>query len=144
MVFGKFLAAFGFVLIMLGLTSVYPIVLILTGNPDLGTITASYIGTLLLSSCYIALGITFSAMTENQIVAGALTFASSLFFWLVSWATQSAGPVWEGILGYLSLITHFNNFSQGLIDTSNVIYYFSFAGFCLFVCHRILDSYRWR
>jgi ABC-2 type transport system permease protein len=83
-------------------------------------------------------------MTENQIVAGALTFAAGLFFWLISWASQTAGPVWSELLTYLSLIGHYTNFGQGLIDTSDVIFYFSFIGLGLFLTHRVLDSYRWR
>ena len=143
-ILGKFLSSFLLVSVMLGLTIVYPIVLFATGNPDGGPIITSYVGTLLLASCYLALGILFSAMTENQIVAGALTFAAGLFFWLVSWATQSAGPVWSELLTYLSLISHYNNFAQGLLNSADVVFYLSFIGIGLFLTHRVLDSYRWR
>ena len=143
-ILGKFISSFLLVLVMVGLTLVYPVVLWLTGNPDLGVVVTSVMGTLLLTSCYLSLGILFSAMTENQIVAGALTFASGLFFWLISWATQSAGPVLGDFLAYLSLIAHYNNFSQGLIHSSDVIFYFSFIGLGLFFTHQVLDSYRWR
>jgi ABC-2 type transport system permease protein len=143
-ILGKFLSSFLLVFIMLAGTLVYPIVLFLTGNPDLGPIVTSYIGTLLLASCYLSLGVLFSAVTENQIVAGALTFAAGLFFWLISWATQAAGPVWSDILMYLSLINHYNNFGQGLINTTDVLFYFSFIGIGLFLTHRVLDSFRWR
>jgi ABC-2 type transport system permease protein len=129
---------------MLFLTLVYPIVLFATGNPEWGPIFTSYVGTLLLSSCYLSLGILFSSLTENQIVAGALTFAAGLFFWLVNWATQTAGPVWGEILTYLSLISHYNNFGQGLLNSSDVFYYLSFIGVGLFLTHRVLDSFRWR
>jgi ABC-2 type transport system permease protein len=143
-ILGKFLSSFLLVAIMLGLTIVYPITLFLTGNPDLGPIVTSYLGTLLLAGCYLSLGVLFSSVTENQIVAGALTFAAGLFFWLISWAQQAAGPVWSDILQYLSLIQHYNNFSQGMIDSSDVIFYFSFIGVGLFLTHRVLDSFRWR
>jgi ABC-2 type transport system permease protein len=143
-VLGKFLSSFLLVAVMLTMTLVYPIVLMLTGNPDKGPIIASYIGTLLLASCYLSLGVLFSSVTENQIVAGALTFAAGLFFWLVSWASQAAGPVWSDVLTYLSLITHYNNFSQGLINSSDVLFYCSFIGIGLFLTHRVLDSFRWR
>lgn len=144
MVLGKFLSALLLVTVMLALTLVYPILLFIFANPDLGPICTSYLGTLLLCSCYLSLGTLFSSMTENQIVAGALTFAGGLFFWLVSWASQSAGPVWSDVVGYLSLIQHYNNFSQGIINTSDVIFYLSFSGIALFLSHRVLDSYRWR
>jgi ABC-2 type transport system permease protein len=143
-ILGKFFSSFLLVLVMLLLTLVYPVVLILAGNPDLGPIVTSYIGTLLLASCYLSLGLFFSSLTENQIVAGALTFASGLFFWLISWATQAAGPVWSDVLSYLSLINHYNNFSQGVINTSDVLFYLSFIGIGLFLTHRTLDSFRWR
>ncbi len=143
-VLGKFLSSLLLISIMLGITIVYPIILFVGGNPDLGPIVTSYIGTLLLASCYLSLGIFFSSLTENQIVAGSLTFASALFFWLVNWASQASGPTWGEVLNYLSLISHFNNFSQGLLNSSDVIYYLSFIGLGLFLTHRVLDSYRWR
>jgi ABC-2 type transport system permease protein len=143
-ILGKFFSSFLLISIMLVFTLVYPAVLFATGNPDIGPLVTSYVGTLLLASCYLSLGILFSAMTENQIVAGALTFAAGLFFWLISWASQTAGPVWSELLTYLSLIGHYTNFGQGLIDTSDVIFYFSFIGLGLFLTHRVLDSYRWR
>jgi ABC-2 type transport system permease protein len=141
---GKFFSAYFLVKSMLAATLIYPVILFITGNPDPGVIFTSYVGTLLLASCYLATGVFFSAMTENQIVAGALTFAAALFFWLVNWASMSAGPVWSDFLDYLSLIQHFNNFAQGLISTSDVIFYGSFVGLGLFFTHRVLDSYRWR
>ncbi len=143
-ILGKYLSSYLLVIVMLLLTSVYPITLLLTGNPDPGPILTSYIGVLLLAGCYLSLGTLFSAVTENQIVAGALTFAAGLFFWLISWATQAAGPPLSDILQYLSLISHFNNFSQGLLNSSDVIFYASFIGIGLFLTHRVLDSFRWR
>jgi ABC-2 type transport system permease protein len=143
-ILGKFFSSLLLVIVMLAFTLVYPIVLFATGNPELGPIVTSYIGTLLLSGCYLSLGILFSSLTENQIVAGALTFAAGLFFWLVSWATQAAGPVWSDVLMYLSLISHYNNFSQGLLNSSDVLFYLSFIGIGLFLTHRVLDSFRWR
>lgn len=143
-IIGKFMSSYFLVAVMLFLTGVYPIVLFYTGNPDAGPILASYLGTLLLCGCYLSIGLLFSSMTENQIVAGAFTFATGLFFWLVSWATQTAGPVLGEILNYLSLIGHFNNFAQGIINTADVIYYISFMGIGIFLTHRVLDSFRWR
>ena len=143
-VLGKFLSSLLLVLVMFACTIVYPIVLFMTGNPDFGPIVSSYLGTVLLASCYLSLGLLFSAMTENQIVAGALTFAAGLFFWLISWASQVSGPVWGEVLNYLSLVNHYNNFGRGLISTSDVFYYLSFIGLGLFFTHRVLDSFRWR
>ncbi len=143
-ILGKFLSGFGLLVVMLSVTLAYPIILAITGNPDWGPIATSYIGMLFLGSCYLAIGTLCSAMTENQIVAGALTFAAGLFFWLISWASQSAGPVWSEVFTYLSLISHYNNFGQGIVSSTDVIFYVSFIGLGLFLTHRVLDSFRWR
>jgi ABC-2 type transport system permease protein len=143
-IIGKFLSSLLLIAVMLGLTLAYPITLFATGNPDLGPIFTNYLGTLFLSACYVSLGILFSAMTENQIVAGSLTLGAGLFFWLISWASQLVGPVWSELLTYLSLIGHFGNFGTGVIDTSDIVFYLSFIGIGLFLTHRVLDSYRWR
>src|SRR5262249_11514240 len=91
---GKFLSASGMILVMMLLTSVYPITLCLAGNPDVGPIFTSSLGTFFLASSIVAVGVFCSSLTENQIIAGVLTFVIVLFIWLISWATQLAGPVW--------------------------------------------------
>ncbi|MCM2323662.1 MAG: hypothetical protein NDJ90_10420, partial [Oligoflexia bacterium] len=67
-----------------------------------------------------------------------------LFFWLISWATQSVSGAFGDLLQYLSLIGHYNNFGQGLVNSIDVVFYLSFIGIGLFLTHRVLDSYRWR
>lgn len=143
-VLGKFLSSAMLVAVMLGITLVYPAVLFATGNPDLGPLCTAILGTFLLACCLISIGILFSAMTENQIVAAVLTFASCLLLWIISWAGYSAGPVWSDVLQHLSLINHFMNFSQGIIALPDVVFYLSFIFLGLFLTHRVLDSYRWR
>ena len=144
MVLGKFLSAMLFIMIILGVTLFYPLVLFLTGNPDPRPIVTSISGTFLMACSVAAMGLFFSSTTENQIVAGALTFFSALFFWLVPWASSAAGNVIGDILQYIGIISHFNNFSRGILHSADVIFYFSFIGFFLFLTFRILDSYRWR
>lgn len=143
-IFGKFLSAMGFVSVMLLSTLVYPIFLFIIGEPDLGPILSCYLGTLLLSGCYVSIGLMCSASTENQILAGILTFALGLFFWLISWASMSVGPFWADFFEYLSIIGHFENFTSGVISSADLIFYLSFIGYGIFLSHRILDSYRWR
>ena len=143
-VLGKFLFTILFILIILACTLVYPLILILTGNPDLGPIFTSIIGTILLSCCHMSIGMFFSSITSNQVIAGAVTFVTCLFFWLVSWAAQSSSGVMSSIFQYLSIIGHFENFSRGVLSTSDLIYLISFSGVFVFLCYRVVDSYRWR
>lgn len=144
-VLGKFLSSAMLVGVMLLITTVYPATLFWTGNPDIGVVFSAMLGCFLVACSLISVGVFFSAMSENQIVAGALTFCTGLFLWLISWAAYSAGPVWSDVLMHLSLINHFmQNFAQGAISTVDVVYYLSFIFLGLFLTHRVLDSYRWR
>lgn len=143
-ILGKFLSSLLLVISLLAVTIVYPITLALAGKPDWGPILSSYLGTVLMTSCYLSVGVLFSALTENQIIAAAMTWGLILFFWLISWFSQLVGPVWGELLNYLSLISHFNNFGIGLISSSDVVFFLSFTGIGLFLTHRVLDSYRWR
>jgi len=144
MVLGKFLSAVMLVSTMLLLTLVFPIILAKYGNPDLGPVFTNYLGIFLMACCYLSTGIFFSATSENQIAAGAMTFAAGFFFWLIHMASQSSGPILQVILEYLSLTQHFNKFNMGIVNTSDLIFYLSFIGLGLFFTHRVLDSYRWR
>lgn len=143
-VLGKFLSTLLFLGTVLGLTLIFPLSLYWVGTPDFGPIFGSYLGLMLLGGSFCALGIFFSAMTENQIVSAALGFLSLLFLWIVNWVGNFANPVISEILDHISLIKHVENLMSGVIVVSDVVYYLSFIGFFLYLTYRVLDSYRWR
>ena len=82
-------------------------------------------------------------LMSDQIVAAILTFGTLLFFWLISWSAHRAGPIWSDVLNGLSIIGHYSNFAQGVIDTTDVIFYVSFTGFGLFLTHLSFDTNHW-
>jgi len=143
-VFGKFLSALGFVCALLAMTLPYPVALHLATTPDWSVIAMAYLGTLCLVGVYLSVGILCSALTENQIIAGALTFGIILFFWIIKWASYNAGPVWGEFLGYLSIIDHFEDFSRGVFNTKDLVFYLSAIGGWLFLTYKALESYTWR
>ncbi len=143
-VIGKFTACMLVVFIMLFLSSYSVIALLIFGKPELGPILTGYLGLLLMSGCFISIGVCASSLTDNQIIAAVLSFGFSLFMWIIQWGTQTAGPELAEVLNYLSLIDHLNRFLEGIPNSSDFIYYISFIGFCLFLTHRVLDSGRWR
>ena len=78
-------------------------------------------------------------------VAGVVTFGVLLMFWVVSWMGEpSSGSTMSGVLAYLSLLDHFEDFSKGVIDTKHLAYYISFITFGLFLTVKSVDSARWR
>jgi ABC-2 type transport system permease protein len=83
-------------------------------------------------------------LTENQIVAVIVTFGISLLLWLISVFASSATGVVRSVINYLSVINHLDDFIKGVIDTSHIIYYVTFAFVGLFLAYRSLESMRWK
>lgn len=143
-IFGKFLSAFGFVAIMLALTLPYVAIMAIAGKPDWGTIFTCYLGTLCMVSVYLSVGMWASSVTENQIVAGILSFGIILFLWIIKWAALSASTSVADFLGYLSIVEHFEDFSRGVFNTKDLFFYVSAAGLWLYFTYKSIESYSWR
>jgi ABC-2 type transport system permease protein len=143
-VLGKFFACMIVVGLMILLSSYSIIFLFFIGEPDIGPVLTGYLGVLLMAGCYVSVGVFASSLTENQIVAAVITFGFSLFMWVIGWGAQSANSSTGQVLEYLSIIEHMDRFLKGMVGTSDITYYLSFIIFGLFLCHRTLDSNRWR
>jgi ABC-2 type transport system permease protein len=141
---GKFLGALGLYVAMLLVTVVYIAILFVYGNPEWRPLVASYLGLLLMGGAFLSIGLLISSTTNNQIVAGIISFVVFLMLWIVGWFAESSGPVIGDITKYLSITEHFDDFSKGIIDTKHVIYYLSLITFGLFLTAKSVDSERWR
>ena len=143
-VLGKYFSAVLFtVFILLGTLS-FPAILFVSGNIELPIILSSYLGIILSVSTYVALGLFCSSCTENQIIAGALSFGGLLFLWLISWAAKGSGTFWSEFLTQISLVAHFSNFTYGIIDTADIFYFLSLIFFFLFATCISFDTRQWR
>jgi ABC-2 type transport system permease protein len=143
-ILGKFLASLLVLGAMLVLTKPLAAFTFLYGNPEVAPVLLGYLGLFLLGAAFLAIGLFFSSITENQIVAAILTFGSLLLFWIISWASNAATGFWKVALNYVSFFQHFDNLTQGILDTTDVVYYLSFAFFGLFLTHTAIQSRRWR
>ena len=143
-ILGKFLACMIIVTLMILISSYSIGFLFLLGEPELGPVITGYLGILLMAGCYVSAGVFASSLTDNQIVAAVLTFGFSLFMWVIGWGAQATGSTTGQVLQYLSIVEHMEHFLKGLVDTSDLVYYMSFILLSLFLCHRVLDSNRWR
>ncbi len=143
-ILGKFFGALGLYAAMLGVTLLYMGILFWFGNPEWRPIVAGYLGLLLMGGVFVSLGLLISSTTNNQIVAGVVTFVVFLLLWIVGWFADSAGPTIGPITSYLSITEHFDDFSKGIIDTKHVIYYLSLITFGLFLTAKSVDTERWR
>lgn len=143
-VMGKFIGALVLYAAMLGVTVIHVGILFMFGNPEWRPVVTGYLGLLLMGSCFLSTGLFISSLTKNQIVAGMITFAVFLLFWVVNWMASFTGPTMQAVLNYLAITEHLGDFTRGVIDTKHVVYYLSFIAFSLFLTIRSVDSERWR
>lgn len=137
---GKFLAALFMLFLMSGLTLLHPFILSRVSTIEWGPVWSGYIGFLLMGGAFISIGLLISAFTRNQIVAALLTFGILLIFWIIGWSSTFVTGPFSGVLSYLSLIEHFDDFAKGVCDTGDIVYYLSFIFFGLFATVQILES----
>jgi len=141
---GKYLASLTFLLVLFVSSWITISALFIYGQPDWKPILSGYLGMFLYGAALLALGLFISTLTENQVVAVVLTFGASLFLWLISVFSSSAAGATKSVIDYLSVISHLDDFIKGVIDTSHVIYYLTFAFVGLFLAYRSLESMRWK
>jgi len=145
---GKFLASWLFLALALALT--FPVVLTVNilGEPDNGAIVGGYVGSLLLAGAYLALTCMTSAMTRNQVVAFILSVVICLFLILAGFnpvtdlLARWASPALVDTVAAFSVITHFDGFQKGVLDSRDLFFFLSLIGFALFATGVILRSHR--
>jgi len=146
-VLGKYLAALALFLIMLLPSAVQMAILFLASDPvpPWRLLVCGYMGVILLGGALLALGQFVSSLTESQIIAGIWTFLLFLMLWVVDFVIRGGPGTLAGDVGqYLSILKHLNDFIRGVVDSSNLIYYFSLIALGLVLTLRSLDSMRWR
>jgi ABC-2 type transport system permease protein len=143
-IIGKWLAALILYAVMLLFTAINFAFLFKYGNPDWRPLAIGYLGLLLQAGGLLAVGTFISTLTKNQIIAGAATFGVCLMLWVMEWVAGYETAAWAKVLAYLSVITHFESFGKGVLDTKDALYYVSLIFLGLFLTSRSLESLRWR
>jgi ABC-2 type transport system permease protein len=144
----KFLASWAFLAVALALTFPTVITVNLLGDPDNGVIVAGYLGSFLLAGAYLAISCMTSAMTRNQVVAFILSVVLCLFLILAGFnpvtdlMVRWASPAVVDTVAAFSVITHFDGFQRGVIDTRNLFFFLSVIGFALFATGVIIRGHR--
>jgi ABC-2 type transport system permease protein len=141
LVIGKFLASLLLICISLALTLPYIITLASIGNIDSGEVICGYLGLVLMSATYISIGLYASSITSNQIVAFLSALFIGLFFHIIFDVMASGMSGWLGeMFNTLSLSNHFESIQRGVVDSKDLIYFFSIIFLGLFLTKTSLSK----
>ncbi len=141
---GKFAACLTTFTVLIAATLPGVIAVTLVAGPAWKLIFCGYAGLFLMGCSFLSLGIFASTLTRNQIVSAIITFGVLLVLWFIGEATTTVNPVVGSILEYVSVSKHFEGLSKGLIDSRDILFYFVFSAFFLFLTLRQMSSYLWR
>lgn len=145
---GKFVASWLFLGLALALTFPVLITVNYLGSPDNGLIIGAYIGSFLMAGTYLAISCMTSAMTRNQVVSFIISVVICLFLVLCGFPpvtnllTRMDKPWLVDLVSSFSVMTHFEPFAKGLLDSRNVIFFLLVIGFSLFTTGVIIRSHR--
>ena len=145
---GKFLASWLFLALALVLT--FPVVLTVNylGHPDNGVILTAYVGSWLMAGAYLAISCITSALTRSQVVSFIISLVVCLFLILAGFPPvinvleQFAAPRLVDLVTSFSVMTHFEGFQKGVLDSRDILFFLSVIGFSLFTTSVILRTHR--
>jgi len=126
LVLGKFFSTLILIIIALVLTIPYYISVANLGPIDHGAVWSGYLGLIFMSAAYISIGIFTSSISNNQIVGYLLALFIGIFFQIIfGILSGSVGGFLGKLLDYLSVSTHFESISRGVIDSKDIIFFLS-------------------
>ena len=143
-ILGKWFAAVLLYCGMLLLTALNFFWLFRYGQPDWKPLAFAYLGLFLQAGFMLAVGIFISSLTRNQIIAGSVTFTVCLLLWIIGWVNEYDSTPAARVMAYLSVPTHFESFSKGLLSLKDAVFFISAIFLALFLTSRSLESLRWR
>jgi ABC-2 type transport system permease protein len=143
---GKLLAVLTFYITMVLPLMVYESIALSATTPPLSpaVFLLGHAGLILLAAGILSLGMFISSLTDSTILAAILTFTLVLLLWLVdSLASRATGTVGQ-VLNHLSLLKHFTNLIQGVVDSSSLILFASYILLGLFLTAQSIEALRFQ
>jgi ABC-2 type transport system permease protein len=143
---GKLLGVLTFFITLLLPLLIYEAIALSASNPpfNLAIALVGHAGLILLAGAILSLGMFISSLTDSTILAAVFTFGLVLFLWLFDLIASSfSGPVGTA-LSHLSLLKHFNILTQGILDTSSILLFFSYMILGLFLTSQSIDAFRFQ
>ena len=142
-IIGKYLSTLAVYAVILVGMLVTPLTISGIGDLDMGIVFTSYVGLFLLGASYLAMGMAASSFTRNQIIAYIVGIITIAFFFLMNGFASGSG-FWATLFENLSIRFHYQNFSRGVIDSRDILYFLSLITVSLTISMAGLSSRKYR
>lgn len=149
-ILGKFLGAWGLVLVLIASTALYPLLMFRwpwdLGVLDTGPVFSGYLGLVLYSAAAVSIGLLVSALTDSQVIAFFITWMLLVFLSFLGSAGNlfGVGPgTARNVISFISFDNHIAPFARGQIVTRDIVYFLSITAGCLMAAFRALERRKW-
>lgn len=143
-VMGKFLGAFTLYACCVAIFLVYALVIAFFTSPQWAVVLCTVFGMLLLGGALIAIDIFISALTESQVIAAVISIGVGLLIYMLdSLASLSQSEFLTSIINAISFNGNFSNFTFGILDLSNIVFFVSVIAIFVFLTIRVFEKKRW-
>jgi len=139
LVLGKFFGIVFYLLTMIFMLTLMPLSLLLGGTLDFGLLFMSALGLILLLASFTAIGLFMSTLTQSPTLAAISTFGALFVLWILQLAAELMDV---SILAYLSIVSHYLSFLEGVFNTADVAYYILLIGLFLVLSVRRMEGDR--
>ena len=143
-VMGKYLGALVFLAVGLGLSLVYAVLVFALGKPDIGPLIGGYFGVFLMGAGFLAIGLMASVWTRSQIVAFVTALAISGFLLFADRIPELLGIGEVRLFNMLSFNYHFESIARGVLDSRDIVFFFSVIVVAVELTRYTLESRKWR
>lgn len=143
-VMGKFLSAFILYACCVAIFIIYTVIICFFVTPDFAVILCTILGILLLGGALIAIDIFISALTESQIIAAIVSIGAGLFIYMLdSISSLISVDFITKIFSAISFNQNYSNFTYGILNLSNLVFFVSVIAIFIFLTVRVLEKRRW-
>lgn len=143
-VFGKYLSAMAYLLLLLLCTTYMPAMIFVNGKVSEAEILVGYFGVLLLGSAGVAVGTWASSISRNQLLAAVISAVVVVFFVACWMLARVVDPPFKGFISYIAFFDRqFAGFQEGRINSESVVFFVSVTFAFLLLATRSLISRRW-
>ncbi len=143
LILGKYLAALTLLVVAILGTSSYTLTAAMLGNLDGGVTMTGYLGMILMGAAYTSIGMYASSLTDNQFVGFVLGIAFTLALFLMDKVLFFVPTALVGFFEFLSIDAHYHSMIRGVIDTRDLVYYFSLIALGIVLASRSLARRKW-
>ncbi len=143
-VLGKFLAGHVFFLFLWFPTLIFVAGTAFVSRVDFGSVAATYLGLALMGGMFTAIGLFASSLTRNQILAAIVGIVALLGLWILCISRDMRPALLDPFLRVADFTSHVRDFSKGVVDTRQVVWYVSATAFGLFLTTKVLEARRWK